>query len=157
MTSPTSGPQPEIVRCVSCAVVLTPWTTKCLRCGTLVDDLPDTTTPLAQPITSSSFWIDVPISASEPVKSALLCAFLTDQEMQFEQTGQFISIPSEYAEDLIERIYLWGLRNGLLNDERNADSLRDTQREIAEAVMAAIVSDYPTVPPLQGLSKIDLR
>ncbi len=157
MTSPSTGSRAEIVRCMSCAVVLTPWTTKCLRCGTLVPDAPDSTTPLAAPIASSSFWIDIPISSDEPVKSSLLCAFLADQEMEFEQSRQFISIPSKYAKDLVERIHLWGLRNGLLNDERHADSLRNTQREIATAVMSAIVADYPTVPPLQGLSGIDLR
>ncbi len=160
MTSPSSGPQAEIVRCAGCDAVLTPWTTKCLRCGTPVPvsaGATPPTTPLARPIAPSDFWIDVPISPDEPVKIALLTAFLADQGMEFEQSRRFISIPSKYAEDLVERINLWGIKNGLLNDERHADSLRNAQREIATAVMSAIVADYPSVPPLQGLAGIDLR
>lgn len=105
----------------------------------------------------STSWIDVPVSPDEPAKVALLCGFLADQEMDFEQSRRFISIPAKYTEDLIERIHLWGLRNGLIDDDRHTESLRTAQREVATAVMSAIVADYPAVPPIQGLSGIDLR
>ncbi|MEZ5340432.1 MAG: hypothetical protein R2706_03000 [Acidimicrobiales bacterium] len=105
----------------------------------------------------SPAWIDIAISADEPAKVALLCHFLSANEMEFEQSRRFISVPARHSEELIERIYHWSFHNDLIDDDRHRDSLAETMRQIGTAVMAAIVMERPRDAQAGQPSKIDLR
>lgn len=112
------------------------------------------------PLSARQTWIDIPISCDEPVKVALFSQFLAGQDIPFEQSRRFISVPTDELKLLIDALTTWAFPPISDDDHRHVDSLNTTLREIGATVMGCIFSDagekmYGDQPA--AIAGIDLR
>lgn len=153
--------------CPECSGLYMPWITTCPRCdiplatGTEATALADQVAPMMQ---TSSSWLDIAVSSDEPVKVALLCHFLTEKEVDFEQSRRFVSVRAEHASQLETAVEAWAFSQDLPDDDRHTDSLASTLREIGHAVLSAIHGSQDSALPRSretvdavSSSRIDLR
>ena len=85
-------------------------------------------------------WLDIPVSADEPVQVALLKHFLTENKFGFEESRRFISVPANEAERLGKAIEIWAFHQDLPDDVRHVDTLGATLRDLGHRVMSALYS-----------------
>ena len=128
--------------CPECGDAFMPWITMCPACSIALET-GGKTAPLAEQVAPSleapeSSWIDVPISADEPVKVALFTNFLTERGIDYEESRRFVSIPSADVDQLLGSIDAWAFVHDLPEDDRHHDSLASTLREIGNTVIAAV-------------------
>ncbi len=163
--------------CPECGDAFMPWISMCPACSIELETGPEgaengaEAKPLADQVaptldTSESSWIDIPVSADEPVKVALFTNFLTERDITYEESRRFVSIPSSHADDLAQAIDAWAFVHDLPDDDRHHDSLASTLREIGNTVVAAIhgssvIAGHPELATADGAgvkkSPIDLR
>lgn len=155
--------------CPVCDASFDPWISSCLSCGAPVGT--DVFAPLADRVAPQlevdsgeipgQTWIDIPISADEPVKVALFSQYLNEQRVPFEHSRRFISVPTSELERVMEGIGPWAFKPESDDDHRTVDSLNKTLREIGNAVLAAALEPaggaLPERKRLVGPTGIDLR
>lgn len=148
MSEDTTGPAGPA--CPSCQNLFMPWITTCPQC-----DIPLASgfeaTPLAEQVAprilKTSSWIDIAVASEEPVKVALLTNFLTERDIEFEQSRRFVSVPAHYSEQLEEAIEVWAFTQDLPEDDRHHDSLAATLRHIGNAVLNAVHGTHNSALP----------
>ncbi|MEZ5375255.1 MAG: hypothetical protein R2733_02015 [Acidimicrobiales bacterium] len=94
--------------------------------------------PLAASGAAHDEWIDIPIPADQPVKTALMRAFLADQGFAYEESRRFVSIRVSDAAAIESAITIWAYHHDLPEDHRHLDTLMSTLKEIGDATIAAI-------------------
>ena len=127
--------------CTRCGRPAAAWITTCASCGTTLQrgaEPPTLASEPAPPIATEARWIDIPISADEPVRVALFCHFLNERGFPYEESRRFVSIPVERAEEIGEAIAPWAFDHDMPDDPRVHDSLADTLRSIGEVALTAI-------------------
>jgi hypothetical protein len=102
---------------------------------------------MADETRDTAMWIDIPISASEPVEAALLANFLNANDFPFQQSHRFFSVPGLEAARLEERVDLWAFHHEMPPDDRVDSSLDGTLRRLGEIVLLAIAAAKANVAP----------
>jgi hypothetical protein len=157
-TTPQDGPSDDSKGCSGCGRVFLPWITTCPGCGSAIDHgfAPDLTSQPAPVVTKPDRWIDIPVSADEPVQVALLKHFLGENDFAFEESRRFISVFAEDAPRLSSCIEIWAFHPEPLNDDRHLDSLAGTLRELGHRVLNSVHSCAPAGRSLPAVL-LDLR
>ncbi len=141
--------------CPSCDGDREPWYTTCPHCEFPFEIGPSATlsnqlaAPLGTPPSGSTEeWIDLPVGGDQPVKTALLRSFLTDQGFDFEESRRFVSIRRRDAAAIEAAISVWAYQQDLPEDHRHLDSLMSTLIEIGNITIEAIraVTMATTIP-----------
>jgi len=149
--------------CGGCGTNLEPWITTCPNCGAS-SHYPSEEISLASEVApamvAESTWIDVPLSADEPVRVALFRHFLNERSFDFEESRRFISIRVDEADAIATAVRPWAFDHDMPDDPRVHDSLAYTLSGVGTVVLAAIEEHRTGVtanvkPPDQR--RIDLR
>ncbi len=136
--------------CPECSGLFMPWITTCPQCDVpLANEMEQRTLAeeVAPVVASPASWLDIPVSSDEPVKVALLTHFLNEREIPFESSRRFMSVRSEYAEQLEQAVEAWAFTHDLPEDDRQLDSLAGTLRDIGHAVLGAIHGSMSSALP----------
>lgn len=102
------------------------------------DTSTDLSTSMAPARDGSPDWVDIPVSADQPVEVALLCYFLSFHGVTYEASRRFVSVPADDAVALVPEIEIWAFDHDLPDDDRHSDSLAATQRRLGGVVLDAI-------------------
>lgn len=139
--------------CLRCGQSHVPWFTSCPSCESPLAG--QGTLPLAEqiaaPLAVEEQWIDIPVSASEPGKAAMLRSLLDDLDIAYDESRRFISIPIADADQLEAAVMVWLNADYDIDDDRHLDTLYSTIRALADVVLVAIFDGRPAP------NELDLR
>ncbi len=94
--------------------------------------------PLSTNLDPSEQWIDLPIAADQPAKTALIRTFLADRSFRFEESRRFVSVLAADAAAIEAALAVWAYQDQLPPDHRHLDTLTSTLQQIGDAAIAAI-------------------
>ena len=127
--------------CEHCGAPNRLWITTCPACGTSKRNSDLDVSLAGEPaptLSPTEQWIDLPISAEEPVRVALFVHFLNERSMDFSESRRFVSVRTEDAPRLLRDVVPWAFHHDLPPDPRLHDSLALTMRSIGIAVLEGI-------------------